>query len=943
MTLEELEPLAEKAEIGIRNPSKGSNSKGSKGTGDQNKSDALSSLMTAALQKHVAKKKQKKKLKSPKCKDIQEEEDGQISESEIAATESLERNDKERVTERNDKERVTERNDEESVTEAVKAGAALGITLHGCDRLGASPVIFPHPVVQVHICNADSGKWLQKSSKDRKVTSYYESSEVDYILPIMTQPFDMKKNRSICCQWEEQLIFNEPLSHFLSDKPQVLIFFQLMDFSSVSASSEITETQSCNLLSRGWVTLAWAFLKIKGSNNHINIGERLRLQLWKPRKSTGVTLMELYSWWKSGSRTKYPSSLLVSLQEIIIPQNPHPSLRSMLVTQQEYGRESSPENIHSDHLEGESYNSPEIIPKGSIQWSRKPSQSFQIPNLVKHCLPHADDGCMVVKFSHSGLRLACGAQRRILIYNVLSGKLEHVFEGHLGLIYDLCWNDEDQLLLSASGDSTVRVWDVEPEEICGNSQILTHPSHVYVAKFFPFQPQLLVTGCYDHMIRVWYCGSSGRYLIIQEITNHLSFVNALCFKPEGDVLYSGDKQGVIFVWNVKINKKVLSRRKTSVLSLQQEVKIVDIVGKVINSISYHPAGYRLVVHTRDGQIRLINHKHWTVTHRLSGFLNVREQIRGCVSPCGTWIVSGSEDHGVYVWHSDSGELTAAFLNMPIKRTISCVDFHPLDHMLAVSSYHCKTPVLVLVYNQVKSQQSDILFNSVQANKLSGLSSLFTDSQNLSHIDSESSDSASNNETEEGVPNISSTGQSHNLISPNPSSSKLNDRNKMAMKVFADGKQMWEDVGSKILQNLDSVLKIASEDPLSVNNMTISHEREDLRPLGRLVSVLHDFEAREPDELSVKQGDYVMFVKKESHDWWQVRTADMKQTGLVPSNYLKILPLQDEQENSDSEKVVAVHSTSGEVNFFVDKDDKPSKARLRRYRARTDSYNRTLPN
>ncbi|XP_068220849.1 jouberin-like isoform X2 [Palaemon carinicauda] len=918
MTLEELEPLAEKTEIGIRNPGKVS-----KGTEDENKSDALNSLMTAALQKHVSKK-QRKKIKSPKCKDIQEEEEGHMTKSELTVSESVEGSEKERVT------------------ETVKTGAALGITLHGCDRLGASPVVFPHPVVQVHICNADSGKWLQKSSKDRKVTSYYESSNVDYIMPIMTQPYDMKKNRSICCQWEEQLIFNEPLSHFLSEKPPVLIFFQLMDFSSVSASSEITENQPCNLLSRGWVTLAWAFLKIKGSNNHINIGERLRLQLWKPRKSTGVALMELYSWWKSGSRTKYPSSLLVSLNEIIIPQNPHPSLRSMLVTQQEYGRESLPENTISDNVGGESHDSPsKIIPKSSALWNRKPNQSCQIPNSVEHCLLHVDEGCMVVKFSHSGLRLACGTQRQILIYSVPSGKLEHVFEGHLGLIYDLCWNDEDQLLLSASGDSTVRVWDVEPQEMCGNSQILTHPSHVYVARFFPSQPQLLVTGGYDHMIRVWYCGSSGKYLTIQELTNHLSFVNALCFKPEGDILYSGDKQGIILVWNVKINKKTLNRRKAGVLSLQQEVKIVDIMGKVINSISYHPGGYRLLVHTRDGQLRLINHNHWTVTHRLSGFLNVREQIRGCVSPCGTWVVSGSEDHGVYVWHSDSGELTAAFLNLPIKRTISCVDFHPHDHMLAVSSYHCKTPVLILVYNPIKSQQNETLFNSVQANKLSGLSSLFTDSQNLSHIDSESSDSETNKPAEV-KPNLSSLGPFQNRASPDKNVSKSNDQNKVSMKNLMDGKQMWEDVGSKILEDLDSILKMASEDPLSVNNRTVSHEKEDLRPVGRLASVLHDFEAREPDELSVKQGDYVMFVKSESHDWWQVKTADMKSTGLVPSSFLKLLPLQDEQEIYDSEKVVAVHSNSGEVNFFVDTEDKPSKARLRRYRTKLDSCNKNLP-
>lgn len=43
----------------------------------------------------------------------------------------------------------------------------------------------------------ETGQLLQKSSPDRKVTSYYERSEVDYILPIMTSPFDIKKARYV--------------------------------------------------------------------------------------------------------------------------------------------------------------------------------------------------------------------------------------------------------------------------------------------------------------------------------------------------------------------------------------------------------------------------------------------------------------------------------------------------------------------------------------------------------------------------------------------------------------------------------------------------------------------------------------------------------------------------------------------------------------------------
>lgn len=120
------------------------------------------------------------------------------------------------------------------------------------------------------------------------------------------------------------MIFNEPPEHFTSDGPQVVVFFQLMDFPPSSANSPgIPESTG-----KDWVTFAWAFLKIKGTNGHVNIGEQLRLQLWRPRRSSKVGLRDLHSWWKSGSRTKYPSTLHVTLLEVVIPLNPQPTLRS---------------------------------------------------------------------------------------------------------------------------------------------------------------------------------------------------------------------------------------------------------------------------------------------------------------------------------------------------------------------------------------------------------------------------------------------------------------------------------------------------------------------------------------------------------------------------------------------------------------------------------------
>lgn len=70
------------------------------------------------------------------------------------------------------------------------------------------------------------------SHSHRPVSSFYEQENVDHILPIMTQPFDFKKNKSIIPEWQEQIIFNERFGYFVQqndESPEVLLFFEVRD------------------------------------------------------------------------------------------------------------------------------------------------------------------------------------------------------------------------------------------------------------------------------------------------------------------------------------------------------------------------------------------------------------------------------------------------------------------------------------------------------------------------------------------------------------------------------------------------------------------------------------------------------------------------------------------------------------------------------------------
>lgn len=89
--------------------------------------------------------------------------------------------------------------DQESLTHT--SNDILGITIHGTDTLKAS-VKISHPCIRVTVIDSSlepNGALAKKSQPDRCVTSFYErgNPNVDYIMPVLTQPFICSQHRYI--------------------------------------------------------------------------------------------------------------------------------------------------------------------------------------------------------------------------------------------------------------------------------------------------------------------------------------------------------------------------------------------------------------------------------------------------------------------------------------------------------------------------------------------------------------------------------------------------------------------------------------------------------------------------------------------------------------------------------------------------------------------------
>ncbi|CAD5113877.1 DgyrCDS3040 [Dimorphilus gyrociliatus] len=643
-------------------------------------------------------KKRRKKKRRKKPEDQVDGEEG-------ASNEAIEDQDKEEA-------------EEEQVPPEVAIpdeGYSLCVFVHKTDQLKVDFYI-RHPVIRVSILNTETGDCFKKQHKDRAVTYFNETENenIDFVLPMMTEKFDFKQNRSFIPKWEERLVFNENFNWFLND--QCIIFFELLDFVSMaSASNRYTPAGR----EKGWHRIAWGFLKICGANNKLNTNKKVRLQLYKPSNMRSRSKVpDVYLWWKSGQRMVYPSTLYVTVYGMELPREVPASSRSKYAIQKEEGSQALRDLDKYDPSKLKASKSMAVL------WSRLPGQICRIPNRLDISLSDTKGGCYTLKFSPNGLSLACackdGNSYPLYIYELPGGQLRGYFNGHFGLVYSTAWSHNSKLLVSASSDCTVRVWDIEEmkSEPC---KVLPHPNFVYTALFHPRVPSIIVTGGFDNIIRVWSIAGSGvNGTLIQELDPHVSHVNCICFDEDGRVMFSSDGLGNIRKWNVYVTEVPSKNGVTRDWTLKDDINMDEIKGKTVNRIRLHPSGRKLLVHTRDNMIRLIDLRLLKVTQRFVGSLNFKEQIGSCFSPCGTFVFGGSENSAAYVWNSDTGDQIASYTDLNYVKPVSDVDYHPHDHIVAFCAFGENHPVLIYKYDsEVARENSGVeRLQSLQRKKLS---------------------------------------------------------------------------------------------------------------------------------------------------------------------------------------------------------------------------------
>ncbi|QCD95267.1 denticleless [Vigna unguiculata] len=242
---------------------------------------------------------------------------------------------------------------------------------------------------------------------------------------------------------------------------------------------------------------------------------------------------------------------------------------------------------------------------------------------------------------------------------------------HQNAVFDTCWIKEDMQILTASGDQTIKLWDVQEQKCLG--VLIGHTGSVKSMCPHPTNADIIVSGSRDGSFRIWdlrckstaksrrgevsICsmgGVNGAHVSSQARRTRkvkaasMSITSVLCLKDQVSVATAGAVDSVLKFWDTRNLKNSV----TQTCPYPQSTEKQSLHG--ISSLSQDETGLFLSASCMDNRIYLYNTLQLE-KGPLKSFSGCRIEsffVKSAISPDASNIVSGSSDGNAYVWKVD---------------------------------------------------------------------------------------------------------------------------------------------------------------------------------------------------------------------------------------------------------------------------------------------------
>jgi len=307
----------------------------------------------------------------------------------------------------------------------------------------------------------------------------------------------------------------------------------------------------------------------------------------------------------------------------------------------------------------------------SMTGKRTPDSSQQLPRepskftLVGHRSP------ITAVCFHPSFNLVVSASEdsSIKVWDYDSGKIERTLQSHTDAVQDVCFNPAGTLLGSCSADLSIKVWNFETFE--NSKTLLGHDHNVSSVRFMP-SGDFIVSASRDKKIKVWEIATG---YCVKTLTGHDAWVRKVEISPDGFYIGSASADQTIRTWNSKTGECVKVGRDhdhvVETLAFSNGLADQFIVKMLLEEQKSNPASAQLaglnILATQLGLTATVPGSAPSAPGGASPPTDVKEEGKDSAttsekppessakaSPGGLFLVSGSRDRTIKIWQVSNG-------------------------------------------------------------------------------------------------------------------------------------------------------------------------------------------------------------------------------------------------------------------------------------------------
>ena len=261
-----------------------------------------------------------------------------------------------------------------------------------------------------------------------------------------------------------------------------------------------------------------------------------------------------------------------------------------------------------------------------------------IPSKKRHILQGNKGGTHRVALSHDGFTVACaGEDNLVAMFDTNTGIRTGDLSGMLGAVLDVSFSADDSLVLGASTDCALQLWDVATGRV--KHRLTGHAQKVTSARISHIDGKRAISCSQDRNIKVWDLNRGHATGSMLTPSN----VYSVCYDATEQQAISSHFDGAVRIWDIRTNR-------------MDRENIVH--ASPVTSIVFMPNQNEILTNSRDNTLKLIDLRTMDVVKSFSApkYRVGTDWSNPCVAPDGAHIASGGADGGVFIWRVKDGRL-----------------------------------------------------------------------------------------------------------------------------------------------------------------------------------------------------------------------------------------------------------------------------------------------